>query len=227
MTIYLYKKTHKITGLKYLGKTSKNPYKYLGSGLKWIQHLKEHGKEIDTEILKECYSNEEVSFWGRYYSDLWNVSKSDEWANIIPETGGSAAGRKRPRQAIEITAKKNSGKTRTDEFKSNRTGALNPFYQKTHTAETRQKMSENHANVSGSNNPMYGKKHPNNGIKGEWQWSEKARMKVSGPNNPMYGKPSPNKGKIQDKFQCPYCSKQVSKGNLSRWHGDNCKDKDL
>jgi hypothetical protein len=33
MTIYLYKKTHNITGLKYLGKTAQsNPYKYPGSG---------------------------------------------------------------------------------------------------------------------------------------------------------------------------------------------------
>ena len=37
--IYLYKKTHNKTGLKYLGKTiSKDPYTYSGSGVYWTRH---------------------------------------------------------------------------------------------------------------------------------------------------------------------------------------------
>jgi len=203
--IYLYKKTHRITGLKYLGKTSKNPYKYLGSGLNWIQHIKEYGKEIDTEILKECNSNEEVSFWGRYYSDLWNVSTSNEWANIIPETGGSAAGRKRPQKAIEITANKNRGKTRTAEFKANRTGSLNSFFNKKHSEETKKIMSQHHADVSGSNNPMYGKPHPNKGKTGIWKWSKAVVL-----------------------TKCPHCDRDIGGiSNFRRFHGDNCKKKIL
>ena len=46
MIIYLYKKTHQVTGLKYLGKTTKDPYTYLGSGLEWKSHLKEFGKSF-------------------------------------------------------------------------------------------------------------------------------------------------------------------------------------
>ena len=88
MIIYLYVKTHKKTGLKYLGKTSKDPHTYLGSGIDWKVHLKEHGTEHATEIIKECNSNQELSKWGRYYSNLWNVANSDTWANRIPETGG-------------------------------------------------------------------------------------------------------------------------------------------
>lgn len=89
MTIYLYKKTHTVTGKKYLGKTSKkDPYTYLGSGQDWLCHLAEFGKHIETEILKECQSKPELSYWGRYYSELWNIVESDEWANKIPETGG-------------------------------------------------------------------------------------------------------------------------------------------
>jgi len=33
MTIYLYKKTHNVTGLQYLGKTTRNPFTYKGSGV--------------------------------------------------------------------------------------------------------------------------------------------------------------------------------------------------
>ena len=91
MPIYLYKKTHKLTGKKYLGKTtSQDPFKYLGSGKDWVKHLEEFGKDIHTEIIKECESKQELNHWGRYYSDLWNIVESTEWANRIPETGGGA-----------------------------------------------------------------------------------------------------------------------------------------
>jgi hypothetical protein len=74
MTIYLCVKTHTITGLKYLCKTkSKDPHKYSGSGTYWKAHLKVHGKEHTTEILKECSSNEEIKQWGLHYSKLWDV----------------------------------------------------------------------------------------------------------------------------------------------------------
>jgi hypothetical protein len=74
MTIYyLYIKTHNKTGLKYLGKTTRDPYTYNGSGKDWIPHLKEYGVDITTEIIKECSSHKELSHWGRYYSNLWNV----------------------------------------------------------------------------------------------------------------------------------------------------------
>lgn len=89
MTIYyLCVKTHKTTGVKYLCQTKKkDPYSYLGSGTYWLLHLKKHGKNIDTEILRECSSNEEVKFWGQHYSDLWNIVDSPYWANLKPELG--------------------------------------------------------------------------------------------------------------------------------------------
>lgn len=90
MIIYLYVKTHSKTGFKYLGKTTKDPNTYLGSGIDWKAHLKEHGPEHTTEVICECTSKEELSEKGRYYSRLWNVVESAEWANRIPETGGGA-----------------------------------------------------------------------------------------------------------------------------------------
>jgi hypothetical protein len=90
MTIYLYVKTHNKTGLKYLGKTTKNPFTYLGSGVDWKTHLKEHGEDHSTEVIRECQTNQELNQWGRYYSELWNVVSSIDWANRIPETGGGS-----------------------------------------------------------------------------------------------------------------------------------------
>ena len=88
MTIYLYVKTHSKTGLKYLGQTSSNdPHKYPGSGMYWKSHLKKHGLDYTTEILKECQTKTELKEWGIYYSKLWNVVESKDWANLTEESG--------------------------------------------------------------------------------------------------------------------------------------------
>jgi hypothetical protein len=61
MSIYLYKKTHNITGMQYLGKTTRNPFVYSGSSINWKQHLRENGNDVSTEILKECSTKEELT----------------------------------------------------------------------------------------------------------------------------------------------------------------------
>jgi hypothetical protein len=99
MIIYLYIKTHNTTGLKYLGKTIKNPQVYKGSGTYWIPHIKKHGYNVTTEILKECSTIEELKYWSLYYSELWDIvgardiSGKKIWANLKPEEGdGWASG---------------------------------------------------------------------------------------------------------------------------------------
>ena len=88
MCIYLYVKTHQKTGLKYLGQTSaKDPHKYIGSGVYWIAHLKVHGFDYTTEILHECKNKKELKVIGLYYSKLWNIVESNEWANLKEECG--------------------------------------------------------------------------------------------------------------------------------------------
>jgi hypothetical protein len=89
---FLYKKTHNKTGLKYLGYTkSKDPFKYFGSGKYWCYHIKKHGYDVVTEILLETTSKEIIKEKGLYYSNLWNVVESDEWANLKPESGDGGA----------------------------------------------------------------------------------------------------------------------------------------
>jgi len=127
MTIYyLYIKTHNITGLKYLGQTSKqDPFLYNGSGKDWKAHLTKFGDSVSTEILAECSSKKELNTLGRYYSTYYKITTSvDEygnriWANRIPETGGggpptedtikklreSQLGRKKPPRKKEHTEK--------------------------------------------------------------------------------------------------------------------------
>jgi hypothetical protein len=85
--IYLYLKEHKQTGMKYLGKTEQDPFKYQGSGTYWTRHLKKYGNDVDTKIIGEYETNDEVAAAGKYYSELWNIVESEEWANLKPESG--------------------------------------------------------------------------------------------------------------------------------------------
>lgn len=123
MIIYLYVKTHNVTGFKYLGKTvNKDPHKYPGSGLLWTRHLNKHGHDYSTEIIKECSSKEEVKMFGLHYSELWNVVESNKWANMRPESGngGAQAWTEASRQKVSDT---NRGKKHTDEAKRNHSAA--------------------------------------------------------------------------------------------------------
>jgi len=106
MTIYLYVKTHNKTGLKYLGQTSAiDPHKYSGSGVYWKSHLKKHGYDYSTEILKECQTKEEIKELGIYFSKLWNVAESDEWANLKIEQGDGGRQNAEIRQKIREAGK--------------------------------------------------------------------------------------------------------------------------
>jgi hypothetical protein len=176
MTIYLYKKTHNKTGLQYLGKTVRDPFKYTGSGLDWKMHLQEHGSDVSTEILKECSSTAELSYWGRYYSDLWNVVESTDWANKTRETGGGPG--VSSKQA-KLTARK-----LLSNMKHNFQGEANPTYKR----------------IEERTHNFLGPEH------------NKARMKNG--THPSF-----------IKIRCCHCGKIGDKGNMIRWHGDNCKQK--
>lgn len=78
MTIYLYVKTHRVTGLKYLGKTTRDPFSYAGSGKRWLNHLGAHDNDCDTQILLASSSKEDIRETGIFFSSLWNIVESDE-----------------------------------------------------------------------------------------------------------------------------------------------------
>lgn len=81
-------KTHTITGLKYLCITKRKKYEeYLGSGVHWKKHLKKHGNYITTQKLFETDDYSIFVDKCNYYSILYDVVFSKEWANSVPESG--------------------------------------------------------------------------------------------------------------------------------------------
>lgn len=78
---------------------------------------------------------------------------------------------------------------------------------------------------AGKNNPFYGKEHTQ-------EFKDQLTEKWSGKNNPFYGSSrkgsdNPFYGKHPQKYKCPHCGTEASKGNLTKWHNDNCKQKEM
>lgn len=89
MKYYLYIKTSPL-GLKYLGKTTKDPLLYMGSGKIWKRHLKKHNliaKDIDTEIIFETNKLDDLIKIGIELSIKYNIVESKQWANLRIENG--------------------------------------------------------------------------------------------------------------------------------------------
>jgi len=94
MTIYikptvLYIKQHSVTGMKYFGKTTKDPYKYNGSGKHWRRHIKKHGKEyiITTRLFGPFTDKDALIEFALAFSRDNNIVESELWANQKPENG--------------------------------------------------------------------------------------------------------------------------------------------
>jgi hypothetical protein len=84
---YLYIKQHNDTGLKYFGKTVKNPFKYKGSGLYWKKHLNIYGNNVSTIWTMLFNTEEELVEFALKFSTENMIVESSEWANMKYENG--------------------------------------------------------------------------------------------------------------------------------------------
>jgi hypothetical protein len=131
---YLYIKQHSVTGLKYFGKTTKDPYKYNGSGKHWTSHIKKHSKEhIVTLWVSNLYHDTSIVNVALALSEMFDIVDSGSWANLVKENGldGAISGRKytveqRKKCSDRHWAKglardlnPNTGSKRSEESKSN------------------------------------------------------------------------------------------------------------
>jgi hypothetical protein len=106
---------HNITGLKYFCKTTllDRVRRYKGSGTRWTNHLKVHGTDVKVGLLGFYVEEERCRNAAKQFSVENNIVESDEWANLVEETGMMGASMK---------------------------GERNSFYGKTHTPEAIEKI---------------------------------------------------------------------------------------
>ena len=190
-------------GLLYLGKTVQDPYKYEGSGLRWKRHLSSHdlkNKDLQTWILHETFNEEEVKQLGLYYSNLFNVVKSDSWANMKEEMGDGGFGSKEThpwfgrkkteehKKKLSISSKGN--KSNLGKIHSNETKTKQSLAQK---GKKKKDAECPHCGKVGNENVMHrwhfnncstytGKQHTQ---------SESLKIKMKGESHPFYGKKRP------------------------------------
>ena len=194
---YLYIKQHEITGLKYFGKTTRNPYNYTGSGKYWKRHIKKYGKEhVKTIAVYGPYTDKVyLEKQALAMSDWFNIVESPEFANMKPENGldGGSFGHTEETRAKMSAAKKgkNKGKNKSEETRAKISSSMKGKNKgKTASDETRAKMSAAKQNIS-----------------------EETRAKISAAKQ---GIPIPI-------ITCPHCGKSGGINNMKRWHFDNCK----
>lgn len=83
-------KTADMTGKKYLCvtiKTGKAYDNYKGSGSYWRKYLKKTGSTVSTELLFDTDDVELFEIVCKEYSTKFDVVKSNEFANLVPEYG--------------------------------------------------------------------------------------------------------------------------------------------
>ena len=113
MITYLYHKRHLKTDLNYFGKTINDPYSYNGSGIYWKEHLKVHGKEIETVQVWKFNDITECSKFAIEFSVANNIVESDKWANLILEDGlGGGQPKGKPKTEAHRNALKAARKSR-------------------------------------------------------------------------------------------------------------------
>lgn len=252
--IYLYIKESPL-GLKYLGKTEKDPFKYIGSGLYWKKHLKKHKftyEDIKTTILLKTEDKEELKNKGIYYSELYDIVNNEDWANLRPENGDGGntsmcTNYKKPPIMSGDThwTKKIENKQYLSEKISGDKNPAKKDYVKEKirlksigrkaSVEVKQMMSENR---KGEKNAYYGKKHTDEikikmkeRAKGKYtlKWFIEKYDRIEG-NIKYKEKCEKLKGKRNIKYnrtelKCPYCN-LVGKGpNMKRYHFEKCKIK--
>jgi len=175
----IYKATNRINGLSYIGQTIQ-PLKYRikkhfnGKETYFSNALHKYGDEnFDWEIIEECNSKEQLNEREQYYISKLNTLRPNGY-NLTLGGDGGTLGYKHTEETKEKLRKPKSEETKKKLSESHKGKKL--------SEETKEKISKM---WSGDGNPMYGKTHSKETKR---KISEKAKINNKGEKNPMYGK---------------------------------------
>ncbi len=66
-------------------------YRYKGSGVVWTKHMREHGFDVKVGLLGFYIDKDRCLNAAKNFSIENNIVDSDEWANLVIETGKNGA----------------------------------------------------------------------------------------------------------------------------------------
>lgn len=210
MIHYLYMIVH-TNGRYYVGRHSTKNLNdgYMGSG-KWPLSII-NKTELTKKILSYHYSpNELIAAEKTLLSE--HIGKP-LCMNFNNNPTGFASGDLNP-------AKSEKEKLR----KSKRKGELNSMFGKTHTDESKHKMSISRKGKSTWNKGLTNVKTSD---KGQTAWNKGIRTGYKSFTGKSHTKESVEKMKLghstRTKIECPYCGRIIDKPNYTRYHGEKCK----
>jgi len=218
---WLYIKQHNTTGLRYFGKTTKDPQTYLGSGRYWLRHLKEHSEDITTVWCEEFTDMDQLVEFATFFSEFYNIVDAVDsrgkkvWANMIPENGLDGA--------IPGITPWNKGIPRTDEEKQRMSQARKGFAAWNKGVpckeETKSKLKDRKRTEETKSKIKSARS------KQVIMHSEETKKKISDSHK---GKIVTEEAKIamrkpKTKIVCPHCNMLGGSNNMYRWHFNNCK----
>ena len=191
----LYIKRHTTTGLRYLGKSSRQDIlEYVGSGTRWRNHINKYGmSDVVTDWVSDWFNDpHDLQDFALLLSETLEVVESDSWANLKPETGlDGGPGATFSDEERMARSNRASGEN-NPMYGTSRSGEENPFYGRQHKESSKKQISDNKT----------GKKMPES-----HRLARKKHM-LSAP-----------------KTQCPHCKRLLDPGNYAKSHGDKCKKK--
>lgn len=209
MFLYLYKIENVLNGKYYVGvhKTSKLDDGYFGSGKRLHQAILKHGIENFKKTILQFFDNE---------SDMFDAE-----ASIVNEEFV------RDRQTYNMKVGGNGGWSYVHE-----NGLNKGFTGKTHSAETRKRLSEVASGRVVSESTRQKLSENNFAKKNPDAQREHARKNAELTNSlrtqetldKISSTVSKNWKKIEN-IECPHCKLQGRGGTMKRWHFDNCKNK--
>jgi hypothetical protein len=205
---WLYIKQHNDTGLQYFGKTIvADPFKYKGSGTRWLYHLNLHHNNVTTVWCKLFTDVDQLVAYAIDFSLNNNIVESDKWANLIIENGldGGTTPSDCTKEKMRLA---NTGRKYSEETKQ-KIRATKANY--VITEETRKKMSLAQKGRIVSEETKQKLKRTNTGKKHHISSIEK--MKVS------------RSEVVYKSVVCPHCGKEGAINNMPRYHFDKCKAK--
>lgn len=151
----IYKATNKINGKIYIGQSINPLEKRIGQhfaeartfihGDRFKKALRKYGEDGFNWVVIYKTNNDYLNEAEDYFINLWNTTDRNIGYNVL--TSHSSY-----RRTDEL--KRKLSKKIKNQYKKERKAWIEG---KTHSEQTRKKISENHADFSGKNNPMYGK----------------------------------------------------------------------
>jgi hypothetical protein len=176
----------------------------------WKRHIKIHGYDVKTEILLESDNLDEIRMKGIYYSKLWNVVESKEFANLKEEAGDGGW------DLVNSNSKVLEGR-------KIRMLTNNPFKDKKHSNKSLVKIREARSKQIILPHTTETKEKIRSSLTGHTV-SNETRLKIS---LALKGKSPAEKVllRMNSKVTCPHCNKIGNPAIMTRWHFDNCRKK--